>query len=248
MRAVSAPCDDSFNRCGCCCFLCSVPHTGSCAPHCDRDVVLVTLEGIDVAYPQQLVRWQGVKNDGKHFAAIKATEGLSIIDPYIGHNWTGARANGLYRIAYHFFYDSLDPINQCRFFHNAIRSHGRFLVGDGVLVDVEEASISSPSTALEKIVAFVECCLVEINKAVIIYTNPDTWINILGNRTDTILSQCPLWLASYGPGVSPIKNWPNGLSFWQYSETGTCMGVDHPVDLDRFYGTEKQLRNILWIQ
>jgi lysozyme len=204
------------------------------------------LEGVDTSSYQGAVNWKAVHQQGrKDFAVIKATEALDIVDPELQQSWNECKDAGMIRLAYHFFYDHLDPIRQADFFHEAVKNAGRFVTGDGVVIDVEETSISDASTALGYIIAFVERCRVQINKKVLIYTNADTWKNILGNPMDNRLSNQPLWLANLSAGVPYIRQWPKGPSMVQYSFHGHCPGINAEVDLDRFYGNRAQLQLLL---
>jgi lysozyme len=59
--------------------------------------------GIDVSSHQGRIEWERVALDDISFAYIKATEGGDFVDSRFIENWTGARAAGLARGAYHFF-------------------------------------------------------------------------------------------------------------------------------------------------
>lgn len=206
---------------------------------------MATLEGIDVSSYQGYVDWQWVKHGGKSFAFIKATEGSEYKDPTFPHNWNSCAYRGIERVAYHFWYDNIDPIGQSDFYHSYVRNSGRFSYGDGICVDVEEVSITGYPNPVDRLIEFINRCRSQINKQVIIYTNYDTWVNKLGNPVRDELKNRPLWLADYGPYIPHIDQWPSGLAFWQYSESGHCPGVLGNVDLDRFFGNMGQLKRLL---
>src|SRR5699024_12500027 len=55
----------------------------------------------------------------------------------------------------------------------------------------------------------------------------------------------PLWLAAYQNHVpEPVGGW-NQLTFWQRSDAGRVPGVNGPVDLNLFNGTESQLTDFV---
>ena len=60
-------------------------------------------EGIDVSRHQGKIDWKAVAAAGATFAYIKATEGGSHVDQRFPENWSGAKAAGIRRGAYHFF-------------------------------------------------------------------------------------------------------------------------------------------------
>ncbi len=68
-------------------------------------------QGIDVAYPQgpdyNWRQWRGKIS----FGMCKATEGLTITDPYFVNNWNAMweLSSTMPRFAYHFFHASDDP-------------------------------------------------------------------------------------------------------------------------------------------
>lgn len=203
------------------------------------------LEGIDVSFYQGMVNWRAVKRAGKSFAIIKASEAATITDPQLDSNWRIAHAVGLPRIAYHFWYDNVAPKLQVERLHQSVRNAGHFLHGDGVAIDVEEVSITEPSISFDNLLTTVELIRHDIAKEILIYTNYDTWVNMLGNPTHEALNDVALWLGNWSFNVPSLKQWPGGPAIMQYSGHGHCPGVDGEVDLDRFYGSMHQLRKLL---
>jgi lysozyme len=207
--------------------------------------LMTILEGIDVSSYQMGVDMHAVRQAGKHYVDIKASEGNEWQDPTFPANWRNAKQAGLRRYAYHFFYDDIDPLAQVTNLHEYVRANGKFIYGDGVMLDVEETSIYDAGNTVARLEEFIREVWKEIDKPVKLYTNPDTWINLLGNPLNQVISECALELADYGGTAPALKNWPNGMSFLQYSQTGHCPGVDGNVDLSRFFGTKQQLAKIM---
>lgn len=203
------------------------------------------LEGIDTSVWQGQIDFQQVRNAPKWYDFIKATEGLRFEDSWFPYSWEYALKFGIARIAYHFFYDNVDPSEQARYLHNYVRNNGRFRQGDAIMLDLEEVSVTGAGDTVNKARQFVLDCWYEINKPVIVYTNYDTWVTMLGNPIDDVLAKCPLFWADYGPLIRPPANWKETLSFWQYTSSGHCPGVNGQVDLSRFYGNHRQLSAIL---
>lgn len=78
------------------------------------------IRGIDVSHFQGGIDWQAVAGDGVRFCFIKATEGVGDVDPMFHRNWTGAKAAGVLRGAYHFFHPNLDARQQAEHFLSVV--------------------------------------------------------------------------------------------------------------------------------
>lgn len=204
-----------------------------------------TLDGVDVSSYQGAIDWRAVRADGIRFAFIKASEGTEVADRYFEPNWAGCREVGVQRIAYHFFYDWLGGVTQCEYHHAVVRERGRYRYGEAGALDVEEASVTNAATCIAEAQAYIRAFWMSVNKPLIIYTNYDTWHTMLGDPDYPEFRACPLWLADIGAYIPPLKAWPTGLSFWQYSWTGRVSGIPSAVDLDRFYGTPAELSRIM---
>lgn len=204
-------------------------------------------EGIDVSIDQGGINWSQVRQSGKRFAMIKATEGNDYQDNMFPENWMNSKKAGMLRIAYHFLRPGISASVQVDNFHEWVRKHERFHIGDGIMIDVELDDGCSSDTVIQCLREFIVKARKDINKPIIIYTGWYFWIYVLGNPVDNILSSCAFNLADYGPIVSIPSATKEGLAFWQYSDTGHCPGVNGYVDLDRFYGDINQLREVLHV-
>lgn len=202
------------------------------------------VEGIDVSSFQGNVNWQAVRGAGKQFAGIKATEGLGYRCPTFPRNWQRSRVRGLIRIAYHFLRPELPGSMQADFLHGYVRDSGHFVPGDAVMLDLEENDGQPAKAVVLCAEQFVRQILQQTECGVFIYTGPWFWGSLLGDPLSGTLGKCPLWLADYGPSVPALRNWPGGLSIWQYSETGHVPGIGGAVDLDRFYGSIQGLQTL----
>jgi lysozyme len=202
------------------------------------------LEGIDASSYQGVVNWAQVAQAGKAFAFVKATEGVGYQDARFSANWYLTRAHGLVRGAYHYLLPNLDGAAQADYFRAFVTASGGVQHGDFAILDCEQPNGLAHQEIVECSASFVQRVREDLGVNVIFYTYPNFWLAYLGDPVDPVLAQCPLWLADYGPSVPPLANWPGGLSFWQYSDTGHCPGVPGNVDLSRFYGTPQNLRQL----
>lgn len=202
------------------------------------------LYGIDTSNWQGHVDWHAVRSAGYDFGAVKASQGTRFPDDWFGDSWEQLGRDGMHRIAYHFFEDMAGGVAQCDYMHQWVHDHGHFVWGDMGALDVEEAGITRGAEAFPDIVAFIRRFWASVAKPLVIYTNVDTWVNLLGNPTSKEVEQCPLWLADLGTWGQLPRPWSGGPAFEQWSWHGTVPGVAGQVDLDRFRGTRQQLDKI----
>lgn len=189
------------------------------------------LQGIDVSNHQQTVDWNAVQQAGKIFAFMKATDGITYTDPEFATNWSGARAAGLLRGAYHFYETNDDPTAQAQNFLSAVQLEPGDLPP---VVDIERTkSGESASQIVQDLQTWLDVVEQATGRVPIIYTSPGYW-NSLGTSA---FGRYPLWVAEYGvQSPKPVAGW-EGWTFWQYSESGTVTGISGSVDLDVFQGT-----------
>lgn len=202
------------------------------------------IEGIDTSVYQGNVDWKAVKQSGRQFAIIKATEGNYGKDKEFARSWAQAKQYGLIRIAYHFLRSNIDGAQQAAYHHAYVRSQGRFSIGDGCMIDHETMDGASPALALANAELFATEMMDETQCGMLYYSGFYFWHDALGNPSSSILAKCPLVEASYGAKPITIQNWPNGLTIWQYSDNGIVPGVPVAVDLDRAYTDAKTLARL----
>ncbi|MFP3441675.1 GH25 family lysozyme, partial [Pantoea sp. SIMBA_133] len=65
---------------------------------------------------QAEIDWKKVARNNISFAFIKATEGGDRVDDFFARNWREAKAAGVPRGAYHFFYFCRPAIEQAQWF------------------------------------------------------------------------------------------------------------------------------------
>jgi lysozyme len=166
---------------------------------------------------------------------LKATQGIGFIDPTFLPRVSEAKAAGLLVGAYHFL-DSSSPSQQmAHFLTVAVHEAGvNWLALDWEPYPQSQASVMSVSTAAAAIRA-------EIGRWPVLYT-----IRSMLAAPNTVLSNCPLWLAEYG--TRPIC--PPGFPAWQlWQHTDGQVGSNvvpvpgiGPCDRSKFAGTVRQLK------
>lgn len=192
-----------------------------------------TVKGIDVSTYQGTINWTSVKNDGVKYAVIRVSDGLNSIDAKFASNWSGSRAAGVKHGAYQFFRPSQDPIAQADLLLSKI---GNKIAADDLppTIDVEASDglgAAAVAAAVKKWVAHVKA---KLGRDPIIYTGFYFWRDSVG---DPNMSTSALWHAQYTSASCPTiaASWDT-WSIWQYSSTGSVVGISGNVDMDRWNG------------
>jgi len=201
------------------------------------------VHGVDVSRWQANIDWERLRTRGANFAFIKATDGGDHLDPMFRTNWERAKAAGVRRGAYHFFYWCRTAGEQADWF---IRNVPRDPDALPPVIDVEWNGESnckaklSRARVLEKMQVFMDKLERFYGQRPIIYTAPDFYEDNLSGE----LLNYPFWLravAQHPSKVYPGRKW----LFWQYSGSGLSHGVEGKIDLNVFHGSEEQWHN--WI-
>ncbi|MCY0909109.1 MAG: glycoside hydrolase family 25 protein [Sulfobacillus thermotolerans] len=205
------------------------------------------IKGVDVSsaqgnQPTTTDWWQTIRSEnGVQFGIIKATEGISYINPYVQASWSacnkvnGAGGTGLY----HFLDWQYGGADQAKHFWSVVSSltSPTYNIKDSILaVDIEEpngtSSTGTPSmTVVNDFINELTNKLGGFQENLVIYTNEDTWVNLLGNP-DT-WSYLALWLGamdgeSYCPPYT-FGGWVN----WSYMQYGSADLDGVTTDLDQ---------------
>ncbi|HYG61751.1 MAG TPA: glycoside hydrolase family 25 protein [Thermoanaerobaculia bacterium] len=194
-----------------------------------------SIRGIDVSKYQGTIDWSQVATAGLSFVFMKASEGITSVDPELSANWSGARTAGLLRGAYHFYRPGDDPTQQAEHFLATVQ------LGPGDLppvLDVETADGVSADDIVQGVATWLDVVQKATGRTPIIYTSHGFW-DSLGS---THLGGYPLWIAEYGVSSPVVPAGWTRWTFWQYSDSGTVAGIQGAVDLDVFQGSLEELR------
>ena len=202
------------------------------------------IPGIDVSHWQHEIDWLEVKRSGVKFAFIKATEfpdkqTALFVDNKFQVNLEGAKANGLYWGAYHFFRTHIDPVLQAQMFCETVGDFSSL----PPVIDLEAAGSRG-----ERLNYKVRLFLDEVQKATerrpIIFTSGGFWHSFMASEkrshTDWA-AEYPLWMAQKTTlWPTPIYPWA-AWDFWQHSDKGRLPGIMTNVNLNWFAGSEEEL-------
>lgn len=199
------------------------------------------IHGIDVSRHQGKINWTSVsrfRSNGKNirFVFMKATEGISLKDPYFKRNWNMAKNANLIRGAYHYFRPELDPELQAANFIQMVR-----LVSNDLppVADIEEFNGRDERKFRRNIKIFLERLTKHYGVRPLVYSSPTFYNKYLRSHFD----EYPLWIAHYRKHYKPrvSRNW----HFWQYTENGRIKGISTPVDINVFNGEMGDLKKLL---
>ena len=198
------------------------------------------VHGIDISKYQGDIDWPRVRQAGISFAFIKATEGGDHADDRFAQNWAGARAAGVPRGAYHYYYFCRPALEQAAWFMNHVPQDPAALPP---VLDLEWTHKSrtctyrpDPATVRSEAKLFLQAMQTRYHKRPVVYTTVDFY------RDNELwkLEGYPFWLrsvAGHPSEVYPGQNW----HFWQYTGTGMVDGIRGPTDLNVFAGNFGQL-------
>ena len=220
-----------------------IPRFADSDPHAWAGVVpwQYPVHGIDVSKYQGDIDWSTVRRAGIDFAFIKATEGGDHTDDRFFDNWSAARAAGVPRGAYHYYYFCRPAMEQAAWFINHVPRDASALPP---VLDLDWTHKSKtcpwsqrpePATVRREALLFLQALTVYYGKRPVIYTTVDFY-------RDNELARMQgfhFWLrsvAGHPADVYPGQRW----HFWQYTGTGLVEGIAGPTDLNVFAGSRAQ--------
>jgi lysozyme len=194
---------------------------------------------IDISHHNGLLLDFGKAAGGGIKAVVqKASQGVASADPTFSANRLGILSAGLLFGSYHFG-DGSDGGAQANYFLSIAKPGANELVA----LDLED-NPAGPSMTIEEARAFVTTVFNAIGKWPVLYSG-HTLKGMLGSTPDSVLTNCPLWLAQYGPTAVLPPGWTS-WSLWQYTDGGQpgsqpVDGIGH-CDRDRFIGDADDLQ------
>jgi lysozyme len=213
------------------------PRFGDNDPHqwVSRSPYSYPVHGTDVSKYQRSVDWAKAGSTGISFAFIKATEGGDRVDDKFHDHWRGAKAAGIARGAYHFFYFCRPAKEQARWY---IANVPRDRSALPPVLDMEWNPDSptcklrpSAATVRSEMRVFLEMVEKHYGKKPIIYTSIDFFDD---NQLSTFTGY-PYWLRSVA-GHPSDRYGGHPFTFWQYTGTGDVPGIRGNVDINVFNG------------
>ena len=189
-------------------------------------------EGIDISSWQRNINFSEVKNSGIEIVYIKASEGRTLIDPYLETNYRNAKANNLKIGFYHYLTATTVAAAeyQARFFASVIEGKE---VDCKLAMDYENFYGEGKEEINQIALAFIKKLKEITGKDVIVYSNMN---NVRNTFDKEVANAGKLWLAYYSNTnnlINDRSNWDTYIGI-QYTSTGSVPGINGNVDKDRF--------------
>jgi lysozyme len=197
---------------------------------------------IDLSHHNRVADFQLAKADSILGVIHKATQGFDYVDPKYQSRRPKALQADLMWGAYHFGVGG-DGVAQAKHFLEIVQPEPH----DLLVLDLEY-NPQGRSMNIDEAEEFVEYVNQVTNRWPGLYSG-NFLKEILGNQTDTVLANCWLWFARYGPPPKVPPAWPT-WTMWQYTD-GACGDEPHevqgigPCDRDKFNGNLAALKK-LW--
>jgi lysozyme len=192
---------------------------------------------LDLSHWNPVTSWQTIKAAGTVGVMHKATQGVSYVDPTYHARRQDALHAGLLWGAYHFG-EAGPALPQVRHFLDTVQPTPT----DLLVLDFEPCAATMTQESAE---LFVDEVYIQTGRWCGLYSGMAFCQETLGACTATPLARCWLWLARYNvqPPIPPPawETW----SLWQYTDLGSCSGVEGSVDRNKWNGTLEQLYR-LW--
>lgn len=192
------------------------------------------IEGIDVSHWEGDIDFQEVKRAGIRFVYMKASEGVSYIDPDFERNYREARKARLKIGFYHYVTAGSEEEARAQARHFADVIWGKVYHGCPVM-DFESFDSLTKDQINDVSTAFLRELREVTGKRVAIYSDA----NNATNTFDARLAVYPLWIADYGVARPDMRNHWKRWAGWQYTDAGRVEGIRGRVD--RNYFTEEML-------
>lgn len=195
--------------------------------------------GIDVSHYQGVIDWGKVAGSGVVWAATKATQGTTFVDKTLSRNRAGmAEARIKHRLFYHWLNPApvllrmsatarlADARKQAEHF---IRTIGRLLPGEGVMLDAEQDGIRADQT--------LEWCRVveaAFGRPVAVYTGAYVAGGEIWKSAAIYNGKRPRVFAAYSSEERATAHAsPHRWDVWQWTGSGRMPGVNGDVDIDQ---------------
>jgi lysozyme len=206
------------------------------------------IQGIDVSRWQcggdhagNPIDWAAVRAAGYQFTFVKATEGVSITDPFLNILVPGARSAGLLAGVYHICWpeDNTAAAEAAAF----LQAAGQYIT-PGFLVpvlDIEPRYNIGGAAMIRWIDEWADIVRAAKGANPVIYCSASVAAGL--HKADPgIDGRYRLWIAGYTASAQPNTGGWDSWSFWQYADNGSVPGIEgHSVDLDWFNGNEESL-------
>ncbi|MBN2391747.1 MAG: peptidoglycan DD-metalloendopeptidase family protein [Anaerolineae bacterium] len=192
--------------------------------------------GFDVSLHQGAIDWALVEGAALDFVFIRAQVGLTV-DTLLQNNLNGAAAIGLESSVYHVVHEDISGETQAGAFLDLLAAMRKPRLP--VVLDVERPMYAGSTAAHKRTleVARVMSAMLEAaGYRVMIYTGAWWWDPASVGVDVSWAEPLDLWVATYGTQAPFLPRGWREWRFWQYTNSGTVVGIASAVDLNVFQG------------
>ena len=199
------------------------------------------MQGIDVSHHQGRIDWSRLPDQGVDFVYIKATEGGDFSDRRFEENWNAAVQVGVVPGAYHFFTFCRDGETQAAHFMAAIPKTPTQMPP---AVDVEfggncvagRPPLDEIRARLKRLLSLIES---GTGRKPVVYLTMDAFRLLWRGHFPSY----PLWIRNvfHTPWLPSGTKW----TMWQFGNRGRLEGIEGPVDLNVFAGSNDAWRRFV---
>lgn len=182
-------------------------------------------EGIDVSRYQGLINWEQVATQEVSYAYMKATEGETLVDVTYAYNIKEARKHGLSVGSYHFYRPNISIDAQYNNMTRTIIKEDQDLVP---IIDIEHRGNVSNEKFVADLKVFVERITQYYGKKPLLYTFHNFY-----NKYLVGLFPEHHWMIARYRSDAPTLNDGKEYIMWQYTSSGSILGIKGPVDRSR---------------
>lgn len=198
------------------------------------------VRGFDVSHHQGNIQWSKISPHTFQFVYLKATEGGDFKDSKFQDNWLQARERGFHVGAYHFFRLCSNGKIQAQNFIETVPKKANALPP---VIDLEYdnqcINTHTREQLIEEIQVMHDLLKKHYGQQPIFYVSTRFYQIVLTGY----FKQTPLWIRSYQgePQLADLRGW----TFWQHTNKGRIAGIDQPVDLNVFGGSQQEWQDFV---
>ncbi|WP_036496212.1 glycoside hydrolase family 25 protein [Nocardia sp. BMG111209] len=184
----------------------------------------------------RMINWGDVRSAGHNFAMLKATEGVTYLNPYFVADSVLMRNAGIARGTYHYAHPNQSPEQQAALYAAVVLGQNGPLDLPPVL-DLEESDGLAPAALIDWTHRYLNTVQALTGRLPIVYTYPNFWKSAMANSTE--FTRYPLWIADYRGNEQPEVpgGWP-AWTFWQTTDSGFIPGISGKTDMNVYSGAQ----------
>jgi lysozyme len=197
------------------------------------------VQGVDVSGHNPNVSFEYLFKAGKRFTFIKATEGITYINPEFQPDSKEVKDAGLIKGTYHFFLPQDSAEDQAHFF---LKTVGNIPKEDlPPVLDMEVLGGQPKQIIIARALKWLEIVELTTGKIPMIYTSLGFW-NSLDNPLQ--FKHYPLFIANYNVHCPEVPTTWSNWTFWQFM-IGDITVYKQQIDFDEFNGTLSEMKDFI---